>query len=117
MRPAPSWELTRSNEDQQGDELGTYVALLRTAVTEHGITYGPRGLELRSLGSSRGRHAPPGRTRESSTGPSEAVGFDIQNEGGTRDARRWTGSGYHPGTGKTRITPNKPLSGTVQAEL
>ena len=88
MRPAPSWERTRSNEDKQGDELGTYVVLVRTAVTEHGITYGSRGLGLRSLGSSRGRHAPPGRTRESSTGPSQAGVFDIQSQGGTRDAKR-----------------------------
>src|SRR5712691_11631709 len=61
-----------SNEDKQGDELGTYVALSRTALTEHGMTYGPRGLELRSLGSSRGSHVPPGRARKSSTGPSQA---------------------------------------------
>jgi hypothetical protein len=26
-----------SNEDTQGDELGTYVVLLRTALTEHGM--------------------------------------------------------------------------------
>jgi hypothetical protein len=49
-----------SNEDKQGDELGTYVVLLRTALTEHGMTYGPRGLGLRSLGSSRGSHVPKG---------------------------------------------------------
>src|SRR5712671_1274349 len=60
MRHAPSWGRTRSNEDTQGDELGTYVVLLCTALTEHGMTYGPRGLGLRSLGSSRGSHAPNG---------------------------------------------------------
>jgi len=59
-RPAPSWGRTRSNEDKQGDELGTYVALIRTALTEHGMTYSPRGPGLRSLGSSRGSHAPKG---------------------------------------------------------
>jgi len=42
-----------SNEDTQGDELGTYVVLFRTALTEHGMTYGPRGLGLRSLRSSQ----------------------------------------------------------------
>jgi hypothetical protein len=53
MRHAPAWGRTRSNEDKQGDELGTYVVLLRTALTEHGMAYGPRGLGLRSLRSSQ----------------------------------------------------------------
>src|SRR5215813_1368961 len=78
MRPAPSWGRTRSNEDKQGDELGTYVVLLCTAVTEHGMTYRPRGPGSRSLDSSRGSHAPPRRTRKSSTGPSQAGAFDTQ---------------------------------------
>jgi hypothetical protein len=59
-RQAPSWGRTKSNEDKQGDELGTYVVLSRTALTEHGMTYSPRGLGLRSLDSSRGSHAPKG---------------------------------------------------------
>src|SRR5262249_20646113 len=60
----------------KGISSSTYVALVRTALTEHGMAYGPRGLRPRSLDSSRGSHAPPGRTGKPSTGPSQAGVFD-----------------------------------------
>jgi len=42
----------------------------RSLVTEHGMAYSPRGPGSRSRGSSRGSHAPPGRTGEPCTGRS-----------------------------------------------
>ena len=46
----------------------------RSLVTEHGMAYSPRGPGSRSRGSSRGSHAPPGRTGEPCTGRSTTGG-------------------------------------------
>ena len=62
------------SERIEGHEWGAYVMLVRSSVTEHGMAYGPRGPRSRSSNSSRGRHAPPGRTGEPSTGRSGAGG-------------------------------------------
>jgi len=62
------------NEGIQGDEWGTYVALERFSVTEHGMAYGPRGQGSRSANSSRGRDAPPGSAGKPRAGRSGAGG-------------------------------------------
>jgi len=58
----------------------------RFAVTEHGMAYGARALRLRSPNSSRGSDAPPGRTRESSTGRS-GTGDSIRSNREVREMR------------------------------
>jgi hypothetical protein len=58
----------------------------RLAVTEHGMAYGARALRLRSPNSSRGRDAPPGRTRESFTGRS-GTGDSIHRNREVREMR------------------------------
>ena len=55
-------------------------------MTERGIAYGTRVLGRRSFRSSRGSHAPPGRTGEPSTGRRETGGRAVQRER-VRDAR------------------------------
>ena len=70
----------------EGPEWGAYVALGRCPVTERGIAYGTRVLGRRSFRSSRGSHAPPGRTGEPSTGRRETGGRAVQRER-VRDAR------------------------------
>src|SRR6266446_2667187 len=56
------------NERMQGHEWGTYVARVRSFVTEHGMAYGARALGSRSAKSTRGGDVPPGRTGEPCTG-------------------------------------------------
>src|SRR2546421_5011496 len=63
------------NEGIEGHEWGTYVALGRSFVTEHGMADGARALRSRSANSTRGRHAPPGRTGEPCTGGSGTGGW------------------------------------------
>jgi len=62
------------NECIQGHEWGAYVVLVRSAVTEHGMAYGPRGLGSRSANSSRGGDVPPGRAGKPRAGRSGAGG-------------------------------------------
>src|SRR5262249_18491617 len=59
----------------------------RSAVTEHGMAYGPRGLRSRSRGSSRGRNDPPGRTGEPCTGQSTTGGQRVRRHAG-REMRK-----------------------------
>src|SRR6266446_4445104 len=63
------------NERIQGHEWGTYVALVRSFVTEHGMAYGARALGSRSAHSTRGGDVPPGRTGEPCTGGSSTGGW------------------------------------------
>src|SRR5258708_807355 len=56
-----------SSEDIQGDEWAAYVALDTYDEDERGIAYRTRVLWRRSSRSSRGSHAPPGRTGKPST--------------------------------------------------
>ena len=49
------------SEGGQGGEWAAYVALARTAKTYRGMAYGARALRPRSVRSSRGSNAPPGR--------------------------------------------------------
>src|SRR5882724_7235243 len=58
------------SEGIQGDEWGAYVVLARFAVTEHGMVSRTRVPRSRSTNSTRGSHAPPGRTGEPCTGGS-----------------------------------------------
>src|SRR5512132_3816403 len=76
-----------ASEAIQGHECGAYVALGRFAVTEHGMAYGARALRLRSPNSSRGRHAPPGRTGKPSAGRS-GTGDSIRSNREVREMRR-----------------------------
>src|SRR6266446_1145164 len=62
------------SEGIQGDEWGAYVVLARFAVTEHGMAYRTRVPRSRSAKSTRGSHAPPGRTGEPCTGGSGTGG-------------------------------------------
>jgi len=62
------------SERIEGQEWGAYVVLGRSAVTEHGMAYGPRGLGSRSAKSSRGRDAPPGSAGKPRAGRSGAGG-------------------------------------------
>jgi hypothetical protein len=62
------------SEGIEGDEWGTYGVLERSAVTEHGMAYGPRGLGSRSSNSSRGRDVPPGSAGKPRAGRSGAGG-------------------------------------------
>ena len=62
------------SEGIQGDEWGAYVVLARFAVTEHGMACRTRVPRSRSANSTRGSHAPPGRTEEPCTGGSGAGG-------------------------------------------
>src|SRR3989442_12664649 len=62
------------HEGIAGHEWGTYVALGRSFVTEHGMADRARALRSRSANSTRGRHAPPGRTGEPCTGGSGTGG-------------------------------------------
>jgi hypothetical protein len=65
---------TMRNECIQGHEWGAYVVLGRSAVTEHGMAYSPRGLGSRSANSSRGRDVPPGSAGKPRAGRSGAGG-------------------------------------------
>src|SRR4030095_7287149 len=71
VRPA-QWAMP--NEGIEGDEWGAYVVLARFAVTEHGMACRTRVPGSRSANSTRGRHAPPGRTGEPCTGGSGTGG-------------------------------------------
>jgi hypothetical protein len=62
-----------SNEDMEGDELGTYVVLERTVMTEQGTAYSPRGPGSRSLGSTRGSDDPPGSAGKQHAGEARQV--------------------------------------------
>src|SRR2546427_6217407 len=62
------------SEGIQGDEWGAYVVRARFAVTEHGMAYRTRVPRSRSANSTRGSHAPPGRTGEPCTGGSGTGG-------------------------------------------
>src|SRR5215510_4411463 len=72
VRPVP-W--TMRNERIEGHEWGTYVALARSSVTEHGMAYRARARRARSANSTRGGHGPPGRTGEPCTGGSGTGGW------------------------------------------
>jgi hypothetical protein len=61
VRPA-LW--TMRSERIEGHEWGTYVALGRSSVTEHGMAYGARARGSRSANSTRGGNGLPGRTGE-----------------------------------------------------
>jgi hypothetical protein len=61
----------------------------RSAVTEHGMAYSPRGPGSRSRGSSRGSHAPPGRTGKPCTGRS-TTGSRSGRSHAVREMRRAT---------------------------
>src|SRR5262245_57228167 len=69
---------TMRSERIEGHEWGAYVVLGRSAVTEHGMAYGPRGLGSRSANSSRGRDVPPGSAGKPRAGRSGAGGGMIQ---------------------------------------
>src|SRR5512134_2257288 len=62
------------NERIEGHEWGTYVALARSSVTEHGMAYRARARRARSANSTRGGHVPPGHTGEPCTGGSGTGG-------------------------------------------
>src|SRR6266849_9752782 len=83
------------SEGIQGYEWGAYVVLARSFVTEHGMAYGARALGSRSANSTRGRHAPPGRTGEPCTGGKWHRWLDDQALRGTRDADRRSRTGHH----------------------
>src|SRR5712691_6041803 len=57
------------------DEWGAYVVLARSSVTEHGMVSRTRVPRSRSAKSTRGSHAPPGRTGEPCTGGSGTDGW------------------------------------------
>src|SRR5712691_6353826 len=63
-----------SSEGIEGDKWGAYVVLARSSVTEHGMAYRTRVPWSRSANSTRGSHAPPGRTGEPCTGGSGTGG-------------------------------------------
>src|SRR5574341_454646 len=63
------------SERIEGHEWGTYVALARSSVTEHGMAYRARARRARSANSTRGGHGPPGRTGEPCTGGSGTGGW------------------------------------------
>src|SRR6266849_5622393 len=86
----------------------------RRTMRELGMAYPARAVRSRSLDSTRGSDAPPGRTRKPSTGGSQAGVFDTQSKGGTRDARGQSRPGYHPRTRQTRIASRRPVSTVVQ---
>ena len=62
------------SERIEGHEWGTYVALARSSVTEHGMAYRARARGSRSANSTRGGDVPPGRTGEPCTGGSGTGG-------------------------------------------
>ncbi len=62
------------SEGIEGDEWGAYVVLERSSVTEHGMVSRTRVPRSRSANSTRGSHAPPGRTGEPCTGGSGTGG-------------------------------------------
>jgi len=63
------------NERIEGHEWGTYVALARSSVTEHGMAYRARARRPRSANSTRGGNVPPGHTGEPCTGGSGTGGW------------------------------------------
>src|SRR5215813_6021999 len=63
------------SERIEGHEWGTYVALARSSVTEHGMAYRARARGSRSANSTRGGHVPPGHTGEPCTGGSGTGGW------------------------------------------
>src|SRR5438128_3343955 len=63
------------SERIEGHEWGTYVALARSSVTEHGMAYRARARRARSANSTRGGNGPPGRTGEPCTGGSGTGGW------------------------------------------
>ena len=63
------------SEGIEGDEWGAYVVLERSSVTEHGMVSRTRVPRSRSAHSTRGSHAPPGRTGEPCTGGSGTGGW------------------------------------------
>src|SRR5712692_6688661 len=62
------------SEHMEGHEWGTYVALVRSAATEHGTAYGARALGSQSAKSTCGGDVPPGQTGELFTGGSGTGG-------------------------------------------
>src|SRR6266852_7204825 len=87
---------------------------IRRSLRELGMAYPASAVRSRSLDSTRGSDAPPGRVRKSSTGGSKAGVFDTQSKGGTRDARGQSRPGYHPRTRQARIASRRPVSTVVQ---
>jgi len=67
---ATSLPQAMTNEVMQGDEWAAYRTLGRTTATYRGMAYSSRGPGSRSPDSSRGSHAPPGRTGKLSAGRS-----------------------------------------------
>src|SRR5574341_380866 len=63
------------SERIEGHEWGTYVALARSSVTEHGMAYRARARRARSANSTRGGHVPPGHTGEPCPGGSGTGGW------------------------------------------
>src|SRR5215475_475550 len=81
VRLSPVVRLARwpmRSERIQGHEWGAYVVLVRSAVTEHGMAYGLRGLGSRSANSSRGGDVPPGSAGKPRAGRSGAGGQRIE---------------------------------------
>jgi hypothetical protein len=66
---------------------GTYVALVRLIVTEHGISYGGRPLGKRSAHSNREGYVSPGRMGEPSTGR-RGTGGQTSRSHAVREMRR-----------------------------
>jgi len=100
------WEM--ENDPIEGPEWGAYVALGRCSVTERGIAPGKRVLGRRSVRSSRGSYAPPGKTGEPSTGRRDTGGRTAQRER-VRDARLPEPSGC-PSTGELIDTETVTIS-------
>ncbi len=67
---ATSLPQAMTNAVMQGDEWAAYRTLGRTTATYRGMAYSARRLGSRSPDSSRGSHAPPGRTGKLSAGRS-----------------------------------------------
>jgi hypothetical protein len=65
------------SERIEGHEWGTYVALARSSVTEHGMAYRARARRARSAKSTRGGDVPPGHTGEPWTGGSGTGGWMV----------------------------------------
>jgi hypothetical protein len=67
------------SERIEGHEWGTYVALVRSSVTEHGMAYRARAQGSRSANSTRGGNVSPGHTGEPCTGGSGTGGWRVRS--------------------------------------
>src|SRR6266568_1177915 len=86
----------------------------RIARTEHRMAYVPRGIRSRSLHSTCGSHAPPGRLGEPNTEGRKTGEAEYPLKRGMRNARCQGVLGTRSRTRQKGIAPQACLSTTLQ---